>query len=236
MEANRQRLGANATNSVRSHSDIRSSDAALAATRAIADWVQKTHRRSHLAHVSTAQELQVVGGTPSVTAEVAPHHLLLDVGDYETYGSFVQVNPPLRSPQEREELGRSFAAGAFRAFATDHAPHTREEKQRPYPASPSGIPAIEFYYPLLFLAADRCGLSRVAAVAMASEGPAQLAGFEGLGRLEGGYWASFVVLEEGMWTAQPSDVRSRCGWSPYVGWKFPVRVLETWHRGRRAYG
>lgn len=222
------------------HSVIRSSETAHASTRTILHWAQTSYRRPiHIAHVSTPLEVEMVNevkalGIP-VTCEVAPHHLLLSTEDYERLGPLAKMNPPLRSPAEVEELRRLVGQGLVDIFATDHAPHLLSEKQTTVAKSPSGVPSIEFYFPLIFEIVRLTGLNLAKAVEMAAERPALLFGFKGRGRIADGYKADFVWMSETPLIVKNSAVVSRCGWTPFDGWTLPRDVLATWVNGRTAY-
>jgi dihydroorotase len=224
----------------RVHSQIRSSSAAHESTRAILDWGLASYRRPiHIAHCSTPVEVEMVmeyraRGLP-VTTEVAPHHLLLSTDDYERLGPLAKMNPPLRSPQEVEALRRHVGAGHVEVYATDHAPHTRAEKFVEVAKSPSGVPAVELYYPLLFEIARVTGLSPAKAVTMAATRPAELFGFKDQGRIADGFVADCAWLSDAPFTVRGEETVSKCGWTPYDGWQLPRDVLGTWNRGRRVY-
>jgi dihydroorotase len=166
---------------------------------------------------------------------VAPHHLLFSTADYERLGPLVKMNPPLRSPEEVEALSRLFAQGAIEVFATDHAPHTLAEKYADVAHSPSGVPGVELYYQLLIACSKRFGLPLERAVAMATSAPAKLLGWKHKGHLAPGNDADFVIVGDEEHTILTQDVVSKCGWTPYAGWRVPRDVLATWNRGRQVY-
>lgn len=245
VDCNQARLGAEmqrADNAAfKVHSEIRSSEAAHASTRTILEWARTSYKRPiHIAHVSTPLEIELVQEARArgvaVTAEVAPHHLLFSTADYERLGPLVKMNPPLRSPAEVEQLCKLVGQGAVDVYATDHAPHLLSEKHAAVAKSPSGVPALEFYYPLLFEIVRRTGLSPRHAVAMAATRPAELFGFTGRGRIADGYRADFTWLDFKPLLVRNADVVSKCGWTPYDGWTLPCDVRATWVRGHQAYG
>ena len=171
-----------------------------------------------------------------VTMEVAPHHLFFADDDYCRWGGRLKVNPPVRSADQRSALCRLAGEGRFEIFASDHAPHTLEEKlSKDYSRCPSGVPAIEFFAPLVLTFADAMKMSLTAAVKMATCNPAQLFHWNGVGGLDHGKWASFVWMERCDSTILESDVMARCGWSPYVGMRLAWRVRSTWQKGKRVY-
>ncbi len=220
------------------HSEIRSSAAAHASTRAILAWAVSWGGPVHLAHVSTPLEVELVAEARAkgarVTCEVAPHHLLFSTDDYARLGSLVKMNPPLRSPAEVTALQRLFGQGAIEVFATDHAPHTLAEKAQAVGKAPSGVPGVEHFYQLLFHCARRFGLADEKALAMATSAPAALFGFPELGTLAAGKAADFVRLRFAPHVLRGEEVVSKCGWTPYDGLSVPCDVTATFCRGRRV--
>ncbi len=227
------------------HSKIRSASAAASAVRKILSWAERTTRRIHITHVSTAEEALMIHEAKSrgvlVTGEICPHHFLFSIDDYAKKGSLIIVNPPVRSLREVLDLRKCLQNGFFETFATDHAPHTREEKDQPYPKCPSGLPSLEFFYPLLFKvllesnfsleSADTLGIVSY----LGSLNPAQLFGFNDLGSIEPGKEASFTWLETKETFVTPKDIVSKCAWSPYDGMRLPHQVRGTWLKGKRVY-
>lgn len=222
------------------HSVIRSSETAHASTRTILHWAKTSYKRPiHIAHVSTPLEVEMIAECKAqgmkVTCEVAPHHLLLSTADYERLGPLGKMNPPLRSPEEVAHLQRLVSQGLVDIFATDHAPHLMSEKLTTVGKSPSGVPSLEFYYPLIFEVARITGLDLSLAVSMSSELPAKLFGFEDRGRIASGCKADFVWMGDHPFVVKNQDVVSRCGWSPYDGWTLPRDVRATWVDGELRY-
>lgn len=220
------------------HSEIRSSEAAHASTKVILEWARTSYKRPiHIAHISTPLEVELIAeararGVP-VTGEVAPHHLLFSTDDYRKLGPLVKMNPPLRSPSEVDALRRLVGQGAVEIYATDHAPHLLKEKFVEVERSPSGVPSLEFFYPLLFEVARVCDLPLSKAVAMATVNPARVFGFRDLGELKAGARADFVLLSREPAKVQGEEVVSKCGWTPYDGWTLPCSVKWTYRRGMR---
>ena len=223
----------------KTHSDIRSSAAAHKSTKVILQWAENYERPIHIAHVSTPLEVELIAAAKAkgvqVTSEVSPHHLLLSTDDYERLGPYGKMNPPLRHPDEVKALLELFGQGAIEIFATDHAPHTKAEKERPLRDCPSGVPGIEHFYPLLFAASTASGLPLESAVAMATRNPATLFSLQARGELKVGYPADCTVLEQGEWTINSEEVVSKCGWTPYDRMQVPVRTVATWQTGIRVY-
>ncbi|MEN9278078.1 MAG: dihydroorotase, partial [Thermostichus sp. DG_1_5_bins_95] len=203
------------------HSQIQDEESALIASRRALDLSLRYRHRLHILHLSTGLEVQLLRQQkPSwVTAEVTPQHLLLSTADYAHLGSLVQMNPPLRDPGNNEHLWQGLRDGILDCIATDHAPHTLEEKAQPYPASPSGMPGVETALPLMLTAAQqgRCTLAQV--VQWMCEAPARLYGIPNKGRLQVGYDADLVLVD--LQTPKPvrrQEILSKCGWSPFEGW------------------
>jgi dihydroorotase len=142
VRANQERYAGR--HDVADHSRIRDHQAAVIATRRATDLAIRYRHRFHVLHMSTGDEVAIVADHHGVlTAEVCPHHLLFSVDDYERLGTLVQMNPSLKTRRDNEVLWQALLDGTVQVIATDHAPHTLEEKARPYPESPSGVPAIE---------------------------------------------------------------------------------------------
>ena len=225
--------------SYRIHSEIRDSRSAWIATKQIIAWSIKNRRPFHLAHVSTPLEIELVEeakkqGIP-ISSEVSPHHLLITSDDYAEKGSFIKVNPPVRSREEVEKLRTYMAKGLIDCFATDHAPHTKDEKAQPYASCPSGIPAIEFYLPLLYKAAWVCDTPVDKLLATATSKPAHLFGFKNAGKIEPGFAAHFVWIEQGNYVLKEKDIEAKCDWSPYLGTTMNAKVIATWKNGQCVY-
>jgi dihydroorotase len=229
------------------HSKIRSSEAAHASTRTILDWALQSYKRPvHIAHVSTPIEIELIADYKSrgtqCTSEVAPHHLIFTTEDYGRYGALVKMNPPLRSPAEVEALRRLVAQGAVDMFATDHAPHTLAEKKNSVARAPSGVPALEFFWPLVLECARLCQiplngshLDHSLLLSMAAENPARLFNFAQRGRLTPGYRADFAILTSNSYLVSSENVVSKCGWSPYAGMMLPRGVAATFWSGQMVF-
>lgn len=211
------------------HSVIRSEEVAFAAVRRAFEWAERYGTRLHLCHMSTLAELELFRGYRSerISAEVTPHHLFLDVSAYEQQGNFVRVNPPLRRREDREALLDALATGEIPLVATDHAPHTRAEKERPYSQAPSGLPGVETLLPLVANAVHEGRLTweRVAEVTSAT--PARVFGLSDRGRIVEGALADLTVVDPALVrTVEAGGFGNRytkCGWTPFAG-----RALTGW--------
>ncbi len=209
--------------------------AVLATSRAI-ELSRETGRPVHVLHISTLEELPLLDEAKRagvrVTCEVTPQHLLLDSEDYETLGTLVQMNPPVRDRRHREALLEAFREGLFDVCGSDHAPHTLDEKARTYPESPSGMPGVQTLLPLLLDLVLREGLGLPFLVRHLCERPAEIYGLARKGRLEEGFDADLVLLDLGGTTeVSKSWLQSKCGWSPFEGRSLKGRIEHVFLRG-----
>lgn len=203
------------------HSQIQDNEAALLATKLALKLSQKYQRRLHILHLSTGEEAELLRQEkPSwVTAEVTPQHLLLNTSAYQQIGTLAQMNPPLRSPQDNQILWQALLDGVIDFIATDHAPHTLEEKAKGYPNTPSGMPGVETSLPLMLTQAveGKCTVAQVAnwmsaAVAKAYKIPNK-------GAIAAGYDADLVLVDlENYRPVLREELLTKCGWSPFEGW------------------
>ena len=212
------------------HSQIQDNQAALEATQLALKLSKKYQRRLHILHLSTAEEAELLRHEKPawVTAEVTPQHLLLNTSAYETIGTRAQMNPPLRSPHDNQVLWQALLDGVIDFIATDHAPHTLEEKAKPYPDSPSGMPGVETSLALLLTQAmeGRCTVAQVAnwmstAVAKAYRIPNK-------GQIAIGYDADLVLVDLNTYhTVRREDQLTKCGWSSFEGWNLTGWAVTT---------
>jgi dihydroorotase len=237
LRANREALGE--PSSVADHSRIRDHRAALIATRRAVDLALRHGHRFHVLHVSTREEAALLAEVAEhrlVTGEVCPHHLLFHTGDYERLGTRVQMNPSLKTREDNEALWRALADGTLQVVATDHAPHTLEEKARPYPESPSGLPAVESSLALMLdqVHRGRCSLEQV--VRWMCEAPARVWGLVGKGAIREGWDADLVLVDLAREaTVRDRDQVTRCGWSPWHGVTLTGWSVRTWVLGRTVF-
>jgi dihydroorotase len=203
------------------HPRLRDVETALLATRTATDLAMKHGARLHVLHVSSAEEADLLATLPRerITAETCPHYLFLQAEDcYARLGTRAQCNPPIRSRVHQEALWKHLELGTFDMIATDHAPHTAEEKARPYPKAPSGLPGVEWMLPLLLDQVNKGRISLRQVVRWVCEGPARCYRILRKGRLEVGYDGDVVLVDMAATrTITDESTRSRCGWSPYAG-------------------
>ncbi|EDX76641.1 Amidohydrolase family, putative [Coleofasciculus chthonoplastes PCC 7420] len=220
------------------HSQIQDNQAALNATQLALKLSKKYQRRLHILHLSTGEEAELLRrDKPSwVTAEVTPQHLLLNTSAYEKIGTLAQMNPPLRSPQDNATLWQALLDGVIDFIATDHAPHTLEEKAQTYPNSPSGMPGVETSLALMLTQAiqGRCTLAQVSnwmstAVAKAYRIPNK-------GAIAPGYDADLVLVDlENYHPVRREELLTKCGWSPFESWNLTGWSVMTIVGGQVAY-
>lgn len=235
VRENRRVLGDNLT--VHDHSRVRDHRAALIATERAIDLAQRHAHRFHVLHVSTAQEVPAIAAAGEmITAEVCPHHLFFSVEDYDRLGSLVQMNPSVKTPADNRALWDALQLGKIQVIATDHAPHTLEEKRAAYPASPSGLPAVENSLALLLHqhSLGNCSLQQIAS--WMSDAPARVWGLVGKGRIAPGYDADLAlvdlrlertILNEQQW--------ARSKWSPWHGERLTGWTVRTLVGGQTVY-
>lgn len=235
VRANAERLGRNVT--VADHSRIRDHQAALIATRRAIDLAHRHRHRFHVLHVSTAEETNLLADHRGlVTAEACPHHLLFSVDDYQRLGTLVQMNPSLKTQQDAEQLWRALRKGEIQVIATDHAPHTLDEKRKAYPESPSGLPAVENSLALMLdqVHRGRCSLEQV--VRWMCDAPARVWDLVGKGRIAVGYDADLVLVDlTRTQTIRNEEQETKCRWSPWGGVRLTGWPVRTWVLGREVF-
>ena len=230
VRANQARIEAAGFSGHSDHSKIRNHEAATLATSRAVDLSRWHNHRFHVVHVSTADEIDLFsdhGGL--LTAEACPHHLFFNVDDYERLGSKVQMNPAIKTKADNDALFAALLDGRIQVVATDHAPHTLEEKDQPYPKSPSGLPAVENSLALMLDQVHRGNCSLEQVVSWMCDAPARIWDMTGKGRIEEGYDADLVLVD----LSKSAEIRNerqvtKCGWSPWhgttlTGW--PVRTI-----------
>ena len=218
-----------------SHPEVRDAQSAIGSTRRLVRLARELGRRIHVLHVSTAEEIDFLADQKDVaTVEVTPQHLTLEGPEaYERLKGLAQMNPPLRDAHHRTGLWKGIAQGVVDVLGSDHAPHTLEEKARPYPASPSGMPGVQTMLPVMLthVAAGRLSLERL--VDLTSAGAQRVFGIAGKGRLAVGYDADLTLVDlQARRTLRHADMASRCGWTPFDGLEVTGWPLATIVRGR----
>src|SRR5579863_10780895 len=229
-----QRKQLRAENDPRSHPLWRDETAALMATQRLVNLAHESGKRIHVLHISTKQEIEYLRDHKDVaTCEATPHHLTLAAPEcYERLGTRAQMNPPVRSADHREGIWRGVEQGIIDVLGSDHAPHTLEEKNKAYPASPSGMTGVQTLVPLMLdhVNAGRLSISRL--VDLTSAGPARIYNIACKGRIAAGYDADFTIVDlKRSETITNKWVASRAGWTPYDGMRVTGWPKATIVRG-----
>lgn len=231
VRANAERLAG--TTDITDHSRIRDENAAVIATKRATELARRHKHRFHVLHVSTAAELPLLAdASPYITAEICLHHVFFNVDDYPRLGSRIQMNPSIKTKADNEGLWQGLLDGTIQVIATDHAPHTLEEKSQPYPQSPSGLPAVENSLALMLdqAGAGRCTLNQVAS--SMSDAPARVWGMVGKGRIEAGYDADIVLVDMNeKRTIRDAQQHTKSRWSPWDG-----ETLQGWPVATYVHG
>jgi len=217
------------------HPEWRDVETAARATRRLLTLARETGRRVHVLHVTTEEELPLLAEARDLASvEVTPQHLTLAAPDcYEGLGSFAQMNPPIREGRHRDALWRAVADGLVDVIGSDHAPHTREEKSRPYPQCPSGMPGVQTLVPVMLAHVHVGRLSLRRFVDLTSAGPARLYNIAGKGRIARGYDADFTIVDlNAERTIDTAWIASKSGWTPYHGMPVSGWPMMTVIRGR----
>ena len=222
------------------HPDIRSREACFKSTQLAISLARKHGSRLHVLHISTADELALFepgpirtenGVVKRITAETCIHFLRFDRSDYERLGNLIKCNPAIKDASDREALVRALAEDIIDVLATDHAPHTLEEKARPYTSAPSGLPLVQYALNAALELVHEGHLTTAQVVQKFAHAPAQLFDVHERGFLREGYAADLVLIDDTPLTVRREDVLSKCGWSPFEGTTFHSRIAATWVNG-----
>ena len=229
------RMGLRRAGDPSSHPVWRDETAALLATQRLVGLAEKHRRRVHVLHISTAEEIAYLADKRAyASVEVTPHHLtLVAPACYERLGTYAQMNPPVRDARHRDAIWAGIADGTVDVLGSDHAPHTREEKDHAYPASHSGMTGVQTLVPIMLDHVNAGRLSLARFVDLTSHGPQRIFGIAGKGRIARGYDADFTIVDlKRRETITNAQVQSRCGWTPYDGQRVTGWPVATVVRGR----
>jgi len=229
------RKGERIPNDPRSHPVWRDAQAALLATQRVVKLARETQRRVHILHVSTGDEMAFLRTNKDIaTAETTPNHLTLIAPEcYERLGTYAQMNPPVRDRAHYDAIWQAIREGIVDVLGSDHAPHTREEKDKGYPDTPSGMPGVQTLVPLLLdhVNAGRLSLERF--VDLTAHGPQRIFGLASKGRIAVGWDADFTIVDlKAQRTIENKWIASRCGWTPYHDKSVTGWPIATIIRGR----
>lgn len=229
----KEREGLRVAGDPSSHPVWRDEIAALQCTERLVRIAHETGARIHVLHISTAEEIEFLKDHKDVaTCEATPHHLTLSSDDYKTLGNLIQMNPPVRDARHRDGVWKGVDQGIIDVLGSDHAPHTLEEKEKPYPASPSGMTGVQTLVPIMLDHVNKGKLSLERFVDLSSHGPNRIFGMSRKGRIAVGYDADLTIVdlkrEEAITHAQAG---SKAGWTPYDG-----KTVQGWPVGTFVRG
>ena len=226
------------------HPDIRSREACIKSTRLALSLARKHGTQLHVLHISTADELALFeqgplvradGSRKKITAETCVHFTRFARTDYARLGNLIKCNPAIKDEADREAIIDAIADDRIDILATDHAPHTLEEKAKPYASAPSGLPLVQFALNAALELVHEGRLTTAQVVQKFAHAPAQLFDVANRGYLREGYAADLVLIDDTPYTVRREDVLSKCGWSPFEGTTFHSRITATWVNGVLAW-
>lgn len=226
---------------VTAHNLIRSAEACyLSSSKAVA-LAKKTGARLHVFHLSTAKEMELFTNKipledKKITAEVCVHHLWFTDEDYKTKGNYIKWNPAVKTEHDRAELWKALNDGRIDVIATDHAPHTKEEKQQSYLKAPSGGPLVQHAVVAMFEAHHQGKISVEKIVEKMCHNPAKIFKIEKRGFIKEGYFADLVIVNPSLpWSVNSDNILYKCGWSPFENTTFKSRITHTFVNGELVY-
>jgi dihydroorotase len=222
------------------HPLIRSEEACYTSSKKAADLANKYGTRLHLLHLSTAKELSLLTNKPlsqkNITSEVCVHHLWFTDEDYEKYGTRIKWNPAIKARNDRDRLREAVNNGTLDIVATDHAPHTWEEKSSGYFQAPSGGPLVQHSLVAMLEMHHQGIFSLEKVVDKMCHLPAQLFNVKNRGYIKPGYFADMVLVDlNNSWTVSKDNILYKCNWSPFEGTSFTSKVITTFVNGVPIY-
>ncbi|MFN4069752.1 MAG: dihydroorotase [Brevundimonas aurantiaca] len=231
-----ERRGLARTGDWTSHPEVRDAESAIRSTRRLVGLAQETGARIHVLHVTTKDEMEFLRFHKDVaTVEITPQHLTLAAPEaYERLGAYAQMNPPIRSQEHVDALWLwGMQQGVADVLGSDHAPHTKEEKAKPYPASPSGMPGVQTLVPLMLTHVANGRLSLERFIDLTSAGAQRVFGTANKGRMAVSYDADLTIVDlKAKRTITHDQQASRCGWTPFDGVEATGWPMATIVRGR----
>jgi len=223
------------------HHLIRSAEACyISSSKAIA-LAKKTGARLHVFHLSTAKEMELFSNKipleeKKITAEVCIHHLWFTNEDYATKGNLIKWNPAVKTADDRKALWEALLDDRIDVIATDHAPHTLEEKKLPYLKAPSGGPLVQHAVVAMFEAFHQKKISIEKIVEKMAHNPAKIFKIKKRGFIKEGYFADLVIVNPGSpWNVKKENILYKCGWSPFENYNFKSRIMHTFVNGQLVY-
>ena len=226
---------------IQAHHLIRSAEAGYISSSKAVALAKKTGARLHVFHLTTAKEMSLFSNKipveeKQITAEVCVHHLWFTNEDYDVKGNLIKWNPAVKTETDRAALWDALLDGRIDVIATDHAPHTLEEKMQPYLQAPSGGPLVQHALVAMFEMFHQGRISVEKIVEKMSHNPAKIFKIEKRGFIKVGNYADLVLVNAGLpWSVQKDNILSKCGWSPFQGFTFKSRVTHTIVNGQLVY-
>ena len=223
------------------HPLIRDTEACFASSFSAVQLAMMHNTRLHILHISTARELQLFTNMfpltdKRITSEVCVHHLHFTADDYAQYGNLIKCNPAIKAPENRDALWEALLDDRLDIIATDHAPHTWEEKQLPYQKAPAGVPLVQHSLILMLQYAKQGKLSIEKVVEKMCHAPAQCFQIANRGYIREGYHADLVLVNmNDTYTVSKENILYKCGWSPFEGHTFPAKIVNTIVNGNIVY-
>lgn len=223
------------------HPKIRSAEACYISSSQAIELAKKTGARLHVFHVSTAKETELFTNKipleeKQITAEVCVHHLWFTDADYAKKGNLIKWNPAVKTQEDKDELWKALLDGRIDVIATDHAPHTLEEKSKKYLEAPSGGPLVQHALVALFEAHLQGKISIEKIVEKTSHNPAKIFKIEKRGFIKEGYYADLTIVNTHQpWNVKKENILYKCGWSPFEGTNFKSKITHTFVNGQLVY-
>ena len=223
------------------HPTIRSEEACYLSSSKAIELARKNNTRLHILHISTGKETELFVnneplGKKKVTSEACIHHLWFTDADYEEKGTLIKWNPAVKTAEDQDQIWKALLDDRIDVIATDHAPHTFEEKQNPYTKAPSGGPLIQHTLNAMidFYHQGKISLERI--VEKMCHAPAKCFDVAERGYLREGYFADLVLMDlDRPWTVKPNNILALCGWSPFENHTFKSSIVSTFVSGHLAY-
>jgi dihydroorotase len=222
------------------HAHIRSDEACYVSSLKAIELASKHNTRLHVLHLSSEKEMSLFSRgnvrNKKITAEVCVHHLWFDERDYANYGTRIKWNPSIKSMRDKEALWEALLADKIDVIATDHAPHTAEEKNNTYFKAPSGGPLVQHSLVAMLEMSKRGLITVEKAVQKMCHAPADLFRVDRRGYIREGYFADLVLINPcKKWIVSPDNTMYKCGWSPFEGIEFSHEIVKTFVNGNAVF-
>ncbi len=238
IEIARHRYGENVP--VSRHAHIRSAEACFRSSSKAVELAARFGTRLHVLHLSSEQEMSLFSAgnvkNKSITAEVCVHHLWFDEKDYLTYGNRIKWNPSIKTQKDKEALWEALLSDKIDVIATDHAPHTLDEKSNTYFKAPSGGPLVQHSLVAMLEMSRKGFISPEKVVQKMCHAPADLFRIDRRGYIREGYFADLVLIDPASsWIVSPENILYKCGWSPFEGTEFSHQLTHTFVNGKLVF-